>query len=245
MDIKVLKLILEELNAVGINQVRFDPNEDPTKKTTLIRGASEDKSVSIYHEVDFELTDTPIGISTVKGLLSRINLYDASKTALSVTKHTKEEFVTDINIKQGRNKGSFRCGNPKTILFPSKLPGAYLIEHPITLSNEYVTHLTKIFSSIVMTGTKEDQAVNAAIQDDGGLTFTVFDGEADTVTDVTTQDGYQGESAKGRWNIPAFQRVMKYSSSVAEDGTARFIINERQLAIFKLDLLNVAVIPSL
>ena len=238
MDIYYFRCLLEELDAIGIDQVVFDPYED---EKTLVRGSDKQAGVLVFHVIDEKLSDDAIGVQSVKGLLSRLQLFDHNKA--SITLETDQGRVYNINIKEGKKKASFRCmDSPDKAPCPSRVPGDLNMDSPFTFSKEYVDYLGKGIAAMGYTGEKEGRNIGISVNADQ-MTINIFDGDADTFTDVITLDEGSSEEYRGTWDVGSFQRIVRYSVKVSEDETVKFVITEHGLGVFRLDLLNAIAAP--
>ena len=256
MDIIQLKQILETLNSVGINEMVIEPTEKDGVKNTLIRGSNRDRNVVVYHEIpDLNLTDTVIGIQSVNGLLSRINLFDEAKASIELD--VTGAMVGTILVKQGRKKATYRCADPSTLNAPSRIPGELKVslDNAIMLSKDNVNFLGQAISSMSLTGNKEERNITMQVED-GNLTVKIVDGEDDSFTEV--MEGVGGDNTeRGVWDVGSFLRVMKKSSETSdiafrriigsdaevEDGGVLFSISEFRVAVFAVADLDILVIP--
>ena len=256
MDIIQLKQILETLNSVGINEMILEPSEKDGVKNTLIRGSNRDRTVVLYHEIpDLNLTDTIIGVQSVNGLLSRINLFDEAKASIELD--VAGGMVGTVRVKQGRRKATYRCADPSSLKAPTHVPGGLTVtaDNAIMLSKDSVDFLGQAISSMSLTGNKEER--NIAMKVEGGnLTVKIVDGEDDSFTEV--MEGVGGaDTGRGMWDVGSFLRVMKKSAETSdiafrriigsdaevEVGGVLFSVSEFRVAIFAVADLDILVIP--
>ncbi|MDA3806884.1 MAG: hypothetical protein PF440_03135 [Thiomicrorhabdus sp.] len=239
MDIMEAKTILTELSSVGIDEVVFDHMD----KGTRVRGSNQEKTVVVYFEIPIIFCDKSIGIQSVNGLLSRINLFDETKASISLVEDNNGDIGT-INVKQGRKKASYRCNDPRKVNAPSRVPGdlALTNENVISFDKEYVTYLSTAISAMSYTGTKAERTISVQIEDDNA-TVAVFDGLDDTFTDVIETVGAINTD-RAVWEVIPFSRVMKQSVSAPSNAdSAKFCITEHGIAVFGLENLDIVVVP--
>lgn len=233
MDINLFKQLLEVLASVGVEEVVIEPTDDGT----LIRGANKDLNVVVYHTIEASLVEHPLGIQTVKGLLSRIQLFDIAKASINL--ESSDELVVDFSIKQGRKKASFKCADPRSMAVPKKIPGDLSIENRIEFDRSYVEHLSQAISAMSYTGSKAERSISMGVKD-SVAEFSIFDGEDDTFSDEIDLDF--PDTSKTSWDVAPFQRVLKQSLDM--DGeNAVFTITEFGIAVFDVGIINVLVAP--
>lgn len=235
MDIIKLCDLLRTLSSVGIEEVVFEPDPS-TEGSTLIRGANKDMNVIVYHSVPYQLTEHPMGVQTVKGLLARVELFDVSVAVL--TPSEKNDVVYDLLIKKGKKKASFKCSPPDRLQVPKKVPGDLSITSDIVLEKDYIDHLNNAISAMAFTGSKAERSISLMVVDNKA-TISIYDGEDDSFSDEL--EVQFNDTKKFSWDVAPFQRVMR--SSEDSQGKARFTISEHGIAVFDLGVLNVLVAP--
>ncbi|MCI4411746.1 MAG: hypothetical protein JHC38_08770 [Thiotrichales bacterium] len=236
MDIKHLKPVLSELSFVGISEVVIEPSETGS----LLRGSNADKSLLIFFNVTMSITDKPLGVKNVNALLSRINLFDEEKAAIEVI-NSSEGNIGILNIKQGRKKASYRCHSPSQIQAPRSMPSDVEINdsNAITFSKEYVDQLNQAISSMSYTGEKEKRTVS--IKGNGAsIEVTIFDGSDDSFVDEVEISGID---CRGLYDVSPFSKLMK-ASATHNEGNAIFSISSNGIGLFRVDLLDVVVHPT-
>lgn len=234
MEIVKLRELLEVLSTVGIEEVVLEPSEDGT----LIRGSNKEATVVVFHEIEDNMTDgSTLAIQSVKGLLSRIALFDMNKASLIA--EDDGELILTLTVKQSRKSATYRCASPGALHVPKKIPGDLGIVNPIVFSSEYVDQISQAISSISQTGAKDKRAISMSV--DGGVaSLSIFDGESDDFTDQFEVDFPDKRSVS--WEAAAFQRVMKQSLSANKDKCI-FSITEYGIAPFSLGVVSVLLVP--
>lgn len=235
-----LQKLLNTLASVGIEEAAIETSPE-NEGMTLVRGASK-SNVVVFHEIDGEFFDAPVGIQTVRGLLARIDLFDVTKATVS-SSGADGKFITDLTLKQGRRSASFRCADPTRLTIPKRVPSNIGLDERIVLPGEYVANITTAIAAMAMTGSKADRTISLTLKD-GILTTTIFDGEDDSFTDELVIDGAEDlANFTSSWDVPSFQLVMK-ESKAANGGNAVFAVTEHKIAVFNIGMVNVLVIPS-
>ena len=234
MDIHLLKTLLEVLSSVGVEEAVVEPSEDGT----LVRGANKDRSVIIYHTIPDSLLECPMGIQSVKGMLSRLELFDSAKSAITTTTHN--DLISDLTVKQGRKKASYKCAEPSALTVPKKVPGDLSIVKEITFDKAYVDYLSQAITAMSYTGSKQERSISISVKG-GDLELTIFDGEDDSFVDEMKVDDFE-DTKKISWDVQPFQRVLKQSLECRGESAA-FTISEHGIAVFDLSLINVLVAP--
>jgi len=233
MDMTSIKVLLEALTSVGIDEAVLEPVDGGT----LVRGANKDLNVIVYDIVDDTLVEYPLGIQSVRGLLSRLNLFETAKAVIEV--EARDGRVVDIMIKQGRKKASYKCAEPSSLSVPKKVPGDLDITNSIVFNSEYVDHVTQAVSAMSFTGSKAERTVSIAVKDNVA-TFSIFDGEDDTFSDELDVDFPDIRAVS--WEVSPFQRVMKQALD-SNSKECRFTITEYGIAVFDLSGINILVAP--
>lgn len=231
-----LKNILDCLDAVGVEEVVIEPSEDSTG--TLVRGADRKRDIVVFDTVEgIILTEYPIGIQSVKGLLSRLSLFDDDAT---IELEDDGEMVMNIKIKKGRKKASYKCAAAEHLSVPKFVPGDLQVEEDksIVLTKEYVSHLSHAIQSMSFTGSNE-QSLSVKV-DSHNAVISIYDGEDDSFTDELKNVGLES-CDKSSWGVKPFQRVMKCSIE-GKDQTA-FTVNEHGVAVFTVGLIDVIISP--
>lgn len=233
--IKDMQRILEILNAVGIEEVIIEPNGNGG---SIVRGVSRDSSAVIYDDIPIELTEHPMGIESVRGLLSRLNLFDLEKASLSMEE--KNGIINSITVKMGRKKATFSCCELKHISAPSEAPDSETSD-VLTFTKEYVSYLGKAISAMSFTGEKERRTI--AIHADGDtMSIKISDGQYDAFNEVI--EGVEVKTERGVWEVGPFQRVMNKAVEYSGDEeAANFVIDEYGVAVFVLGDLRVMIVP--
>lgn len=232
--IKELKLILEILQSVGVDEAVIEPNGDDGSR---IRAANKDGNIVIFDDIEFAITEFPMGIQSVRGLLSRINLFDTDKASVETEDDGKT--VRDMVIKQGRKKASFRFANPARIMAPTSTPDSTPSD-VLTFSEEYVQYLVKAIAAMSFTGNKEERTIS--IHGDGeALNIRISDGEDDAFNEVL--EDIEVETERGSWEVTPFQRVMNKASEYNPNKEANFVIDSFGVVTFSLEHFNVMIVP--
>lgn len=234
MDILKLRELLEVLSTVGIEEVVLESSEIGTR----IRGSNKEATVVVFHEIEEEMTDgATLAIQSVRGLLSRISLFDMSKA--SITTDVFDDVVASLTIKQGRKSATYTCAAPNAVHVPKKIPGDLSIVDEIVFGAEYVDHISHAISSMSYTGAKDKKKVSVGIE--GNIaTLSIFDGESDAFTDEF-EVSFPNKRAVS-WEVSAFQRVMKQSLAANKDKCI-FSITEYGIAPFSLGIVSVLLVP--
>lgn len=233
MVISELKMILETIQSVGVDEAIIEPVDGGDG--SRIRAANKNGNVIIFDEIPEIFSEYPMGIQSVGGLLSRITLFDDSKASAELT--DDGTIVTDILIKQGRKKATFRFASPDNIYAPPVVPETTESD-VIEFSKDYVQYLGKAITAMSFTGKKENRTV--AIQGTGsGLSVSISDGDVDAFDEVV--EDIKTETTRGIWEVGPFQRVLKEASE--HDGVARFTIDNYGIGTFDLGVIRVMVVP--
>lgn len=234
MDIHLVKNILDVLHSVGIEEAVLEP----AKEGTLIRGANKDLNVIVFHTIPDVLVEKTLGIQSIRGLLSRLQLFDTTKASIALS--DDGNCVVDIVIKQGRKKASYKCASPSNLMIPKKIPGDLNIVNKLVFERAYVDHISQAVTAMSYTGSKSERNVTINVKDNIAE-FSIYDGEDDTFTDEVEVD-FPDMSKQATWDVAPFQRVLKQSLD-ANNENAIFTITEFGIAVFDLSIINVLVAP--
>jgi len=239
MNLSDIKSVLDTISLVGIEEVVMEPSE----KGTLIRGANKECNIIIYDDLSLQISELPLGIQSVRGLLSRIDLFDETKCELS-SKDNKT-VITDLLLKQGRKKASFKCAEPSHLTVPSMVPGNLDNGNHFVFSKKYIDDLNQAFAAMAFTGTKNERTVSIEVKDDE-TTISIYDGESDTFSDVLdVGENMVTLTGKFSWEVAPFQRVLKQAIGPNENNieVASFVVTEHGIAIFEVGGLSIIVAP--
>ena len=114
--IKDLKSILTTLKDVQITTCSIDPQDEGS----LIRGSNKDGGLAVFDTYPNPICDVAMGIQSVDGLLSRIDLFDIEKASVDLDETSSH--VRSITIKEGKKKASYRFQTSSRLSIPNKNP---------------------------------------------------------------------------------------------------------------------------
>jgi len=231
-----IKHVLEVLSSVGVEETVFEPTDDGK---TQIRGSNKDRTIIVFDTIDEQIGKHPMGVQSVKGLLSRIQLFDDSKA--SIEYEDSDDVVTNIKVKQGRKKVSYRCADPSSVIAPKKVPGDMDEEDRIAFDKEYTDYLSQAIASMSYTGDKAERTISISVSDEGTASVSIFDGEDDSFTDEISVE--YDKTDKASWEVVPFQRVMKQSVERSDDDQCTLFVTEHGVAVFDVDILKIIVAP--
>lgn len=233
MDVKQTIHLLQELADIGITEAVIEPVEGGTR----VRGSNKNRNTLVFKTLDFDLVEVPIGVQSVRGLLSRINLFDVEKAVITTTHNNRH--AQSISIKQGRRKASFRCGDPELAAVPKAVPDCGITdENRITFTPDYVEYLSSAIGAMSFTGINAERSMAAKVHD-GEMTVTINDGEDDSFVDNKEMDIVD---CRGIWEIAPFEKLMKLSSQYI-NGEAEWSISEHGVAVFRIGCLDAMIPP--
>lgn len=233
--ISELKNLLENLASVGIESTIIEPEENGIR----IRASDSSRSIIVFDSVEMgPFTDRPIGVQSVRALLTRLNLFPNDA---KVEFETDDESVVNISIKKGRKKASYRCASPQMLAVPTQALDDLDIreDNAITLTKEYVGQINNVIQSISMTGSKENQTVSILVKD-SNASLIIYDGEDDSFND-TIENVSMESCERATWDIKSFHKVMRESITGNDETT--FGISSFGTATFNVGLVSVIVCP--
>lgn len=230
-----LTLILETLKSIGIDEVIIDPAEEGS----IIRASNADGNIIIHDQIPEQIAEYPMGIQSVRGLLSRIELFDPDKT--DVDMEDNGDYIRGIKLKQGRKTVTFRFCPPRNIHAPAVAPTSTQSE-PITFTKELVKDIRQAITAMSFTGDKQERTISINGNGSRGMELTIYDGEDDAFSD--TLDNPQELTNSGVWEVVPFQRVMIQSSTYnIPDENATLYIDDIGIATFDLEIMKVMILP--
>jgi hypothetical protein len=236
VDFSTTKNILETLSGVGIEELVIEPLD---KTKSRLRGANKERNIIVFDEVDNQLSDLPLGVMSVKGFLSRLDLFDPDKASISLTDDST--MINNVLIKQGRKKASYKTADPRHLAVPKKIPGNLESDVNIVLSKETIDYLSQAITSMSYTGAKAERTISLTISNET-MTISIFDGEDDTFSDEIACDG-ASDSPKSSWEVIPFLRVLKKSVELSNDDIGTFHITEHGIAVFQVGEREIIVAP--
>jgi len=242
LDIATLKKLLDTMNSVGITQAVIEPTEDGDG--TLIRASNKDKNILVFDSIEEKLVDLPMGIQSVPGLLSRIQLFDEEKASISLDDNGK--IVLAATIKQGRKKASFRFADPHkrdAVPVPAKIPGDLSLSNCVEMQDDYVKYLSSAIMAMSYTGNKAERTISFSKGDDENIILKVSDGEDDAFSDTLENTESVDLGSAAMWEVVPFERLLKASRDTNKDKVAKFGINDYHIAIFDLGIVKTLVSP--
>lgn len=236
--IKDLRGILEVLRDLGIDEAVIEQTDDPEQ--TRVRAANVQNNIIVYDEIDVQIVTVKrgMGIQSVRGLLSRLDLFDLDKASFDV--RLDGDVVGDLILKEGRKKVSFGFASPSRVLAPSKLPEVSDV-HTLVLEPEYVKYLGKAMTAMTFTGDKEEQSLSIrGSAEHGTAEISIVDGDTDSFSEVLPTD--IGNSA-GSWEVAPFRRVIAKALDYQPTGVP-ISIDEYRIATVDLGILRVKIVPK-
>lgn len=238
MDFVKLKEILEIVAGVGIEELVIEPI-DPQR--TRLRGANKERNIIIYDEVDDAVSDLPMGLMSVRALLSRLDLFDPDKAKIETTDDKK--LINNVTIKQGRKKASYKCADPTHLAVPKKIPGNLDSDNKIELEKDFVDYISQVITSMSYTGAKAERTISLSVTDEK-MKISIFDGEDDTFTDERSCEGSGvSDFSKSSWEVHPFLKVLKKSVEQDNDALAKFSVTEHGIAVFSVGDYSIIVAP--
>lgn len=234
MDIINTKALLQELADIGINEVVIEPVENGTR----VRGSNKDRNTIVFKTIpDLNLVEIAIGIQSVRGLLSRINLFEEEKA--SIVLKNGSSFTQSVTIKQGKRNASFRCSAPSDLAVPKVVPDCEINDdNRILLDKDYVGFINDAVSAMAYTGNNAERSISVKVESEE-LVLTINDGECDSFVDNKPMEVV---NCRGNWEIGAFSKLMKLSSHYV-DGDAEFSISEHGVGVFRIGVLDALIPP--
>jgi len=241
LALPMLKDILEQLNSLGISEAIIEPHTNDGKDYTRVRAGNKDHSIMIFDEIEGKLAEKKLAISSVKGLQTRLALFNEEKA--SVTVSYRDSYVSNIEIKEGKRKASYTLSHPNIILAPKMMPEFNIVGDVITFDEKFISSLMDVFTSLGFTGNKEESRIAIkSVKDE--MTLTVFDGETDSFVETFALDEVPKEDIPTtQWEVGAFKLALMKASATTIDKSVSFVVTDIHTAVFESAPLSVIVAP--
>lgn len=247
MDLVKTKKILEIMEGVGI----LDAGIFAADGKNQIRGITQDKNTIIYTETD-QFIEHQVGLLSVKGLLSRLNLFDEEKMGVELetlkSKKNGEDFVNQITIKEGRRRSKVTTTDPANMrTIPTDYPQCETVFSGV-ISKSYVDYISKMKNSINSASVTDTMYIEMYFDessDKGTVNFSIGGGydDFDDKFDVDINDEFDSETFSVKWKIDPVIRAMKQASSISEEEKVEFQVTDRGLLEIDIDGIVVTVAP--
>lgn len=237
MDIKLLKNVLSVMDGVGVSEAVLEPS---STGGTRIRAANKDRNIIVFDEIDDHIVDLPMGIQSVRGLLSRINLFDIEKASMTFTDNG--DIIRETTIKMGRKRAGFKFARPDKLGVPKMIPGDLSMASYLTISEEYTKYLSTVITAMSYTGDKKERTISLLTEDDGSAIINIYDGEDDSFND-TIEDCPISVPEKASWEVVPFERVLKSAVDWSESNEAKLSVTEHHIAVFEVGTIKVMIGP--
>lgn len=240
INLGMLKDILEQLTSLGVDEAMIDNQKIDGVDYTQVRAGNKDHSILIFDSIEGKLAEKSMAIPSVKGLQTRLALFNQEKA--SVTVSNGSSFVSSIEIKEGKRKASFTMSHPNMILFPKVMPQYEILGDVIEFSKEFIDYLMEVFNSISFTGKKENRKISIK-SGTGEILITVSDGESDSFSETLPMDVSENDIPTTQWEVGAFKMALKKSSECDVDKKVSFYITNIGTAVMTAQPLSVIVAP--
>jgi hypothetical protein len=234
-DVKKLGEIITLAKTIGIEGIIIDGNS--------VRGQSVDGLFIITDHNIEQFKKTPIGITRVSVLFSRLNLIAENKKAPKVELEFKErdngdKIVMRLKIKNNRTTIDFRCGDPLMIKTKQTLKDALI--YSFDLSEETIDLMIRSNAAMQTDKIKlilDNEKVYFNINDTEGDSLKHLVSEAVTLSDPTKTSFLV--SLKHKIVLPLFKLALKEKDKI------NIKISEiRNVITFELNGINVYIMPE-
>lgn len=195
-DVKKLSDIVSLAKAIGIESIIIDD--------ISVRGESEDGVFIITeHNID-QFKKTPIGISRISILASRLNIISENKKLPKIELEFKErdngdKIVLKLKIKNNRTTVEFRCADPQMIKAKKVLKDALI--YAFDLSAETIDLMIRSNSAMQTDKIK-------LILDNGKVFFNINDTEGDSLKHLVTEDVTLVDPTKTSFMVTLKHRIV-------------------------------------
>lgn len=243
MDLVKTKKILEIMKGVDITEAGIFASGDEKNQ---IRGITDDKTIIMYTDVD-QFIESSVGVLSVKGLLSRLTLFNEEKMGVELktkaSKKSDEDYVSQIIVKEGRRRSTVTTTDPNMMSIPTVYPKADRV-FTAGFTKEYVDYINKMKASVNTSVSTETLYVELHFEEDcDGKTvdFSIGGGydDFDDKIEAEIEDPFVGKVFSVQWKIDPFIRAMRQAASVVEGD--EFLVSVNTMGILEIDMDGVIV----
>mgnify|MGYP006425038169 CR=1 FL=1 len=239
MKLDKTKEVLEVLQGVDIPECAVFAEKD----TNQLRAVSNDRSTIVFTDVE-KFIETQVGILSVKGLLTRLNLFDTEKAG--VNEETKEseqgDYISDLTIKEGRRRSKVKTTHPQRLAAPTKYPDAKKA-FTAFITKEYVDYIGKMKSSISSVPSQEDLTLSLSVDSntpDETINLSIGGGYDNFHDEVEGEILGDFSEFSATWKIDSLMRVLKRAASSLDDEDY-ITLTVNDLGIMEVDVNGVVV----
>ena len=231
--------LLQVMASVGVDYLKIIPQGDGTSR---ISGANDDRDILVWDTVGVEFCDKVIAIFGVKVLLSRFELFDASKSP-TLEFDVDADQADSLVIKQGRRKTSFRFYGAKHLGVPSGFDDSLIAEiedQTLTITKDVHETIKAAIGSMSKTIPTSDKTSSylSVSSEDGDLKIKIYDGGSDSFDDTYVNLGSKYD-CKSNFDIQSFKRVL--GRAIESKDECDLALTETGIALFSVDGINVMV----
>lgn len=243
MDMTRFKNVLEILKGIGAKECGIEEKDG----MTLVRSISDDAMIGIYTTIEHmgNPAGAGIGILSIQGMLSRIDLFDLEKATVTFTEEdaSDDSFVSSIHVKQGRRKSDIRTTSPSSCRITKQIP-EFEKKFSITFSSDEISMLNKAYQSLRNVTSDKDCEVQLTINEDATLNLVMERGQRDRFAET-----FQGEhlvETKGEVVFAAepLLRAIKQAGAWSEDQSATVVIDAEGNATVKIGEISTLVVTD-
>lgn len=223
-DIKNLSCILATCHVGSIDSIIIEDGR--------VRGMNDERSFVIVSDTNVPVLPIKIGISRLKELKQRIDMFSGSDIQISLNSNDRGE-VSAMDISAGRSKVQFRCASTSLIKAPKSINDEHA--HSIIIERD---ELKLILNAIKVMGTA---TLQITIKKSG----EVFIGASDVTNDAfnieLTQKAHaviSSDSVVHYYFADSFSQAMRVNSEASENelligemGTIRTQLNGHQIVL--------------
>lgn len=234
-DVKRLADIITLAKTIGIESIIIDKES--------VRGQSDD-GVFIITEHDIQqFKDTPIGISRVSVLNSRLNLIGDAKKLPKVELDFKErdngdKIVLRLIIKNNRTSLDFKCADPLLIKAKKVLKDALIYQ--FDLSDETIDLMIRSNSAMQTDKIK-------MILESNKIYFNINDAEGDSLKHLVSETITLSDPTKNTFIVNLKHKIVLplFKLALKEKDKLNIKISDiRNVVTFELNGINVYIMPE-
>lgn len=249
MDLAATKKVLEIMKGVNITQANILVHENNQNQ---IRGITEDKTIVMFTNVP-QFIETGVGLLSVNGLLTRLNLFDQEKMGVDLkteeSQKTGEDYVSKIVVKEGRRRSTVTTTDPDILRSktPQKYPEAARV-CTVGMTKEYVDYINKMKASVSTAASTETLYAEIHFDsetDEGFVNFNIGGGYDDFDDSIVAEldESVEGMAFSVQWKIEPFIRAIRQAASSSENDEFMMHVNDMGFLEIDIDGIIVSVAP--
>lgn len=247
MNVDKFKSTLKVLQGVDIKECTLIPSHDGVQ----IRGINEEKTIIVFTTVPDEIVDSPVGILSVRGVTTRLDLFDQEKVGVQVElgdEGKDSEYIRGFIVKEGRRRSKITTTKPTMLAVPNKYPDEATVLTTF-IDGDYADYLSKLKTSINSIPGQDETFLTISTGEKADSVQFKIKGQYDDFTDQLDADintDFVEDGFSATWKIDSVMRVIKKASSLMEDKSETMAMSVNAVGVLEVDVggLIVSVTPT-